>query len=56
VSSSLTHGQAQGKRALPNGARLALALVDARRFKGGIVHARYARRTPPGPTTDGAKP
>jgi dihydrofolate reductase len=33
-----------GKRALPDGVRLELALVDERRFAGGMVYLRYARR------------
>ncbi len=30
-----------GKRALPDGVRLELELVDERRFDGGMVHLRY---------------
>jgi dihydrofolate reductase len=30
-----------GKRALPNGFRLALELLDERRFEGGMVYLRY---------------
>lgn len=33
-----------GLRALPDGARIDLALVDERRFEGGTVFLRYARR------------
>ena len=35
-----------GKKALPDGVRLELELVDERRFKGsGVVHLHYLRRT-----------
>lgn len=34
-----------GKRALPDGARVGLELLDTRRFAGGAVYLRY-RRTP----------
>jgi dihydrofolate reductase len=33
-----------GTRALPDGVRLDLDLVSERRFDGGVVHLRYARR------------
>jgi dihydrofolate reductase len=33
-----------GKRSLPEGVRLGLELLAARRFEGGMVHLRY--RTP----------
>jgi dihydrofolate reductase len=33
-----------GKRALPDGVRLELALVEERRFSGGTVFLRYGRR------------
>jgi hypothetical protein len=34
-----------GKRALPDGVRLALELLDERRFDNGVVHLRYRTRT-----------
>ncbi len=34
-----------GKRALPDGVRLELELLDERRFGDGTVHLRYASRT-----------
>jgi dihydrofolate reductase len=34
-----------GKRALPNGVRLELELLDERRFGSGVVHLRYRTRT-----------
>jgi dihydrofolate reductase len=33
-----------GKRALPDGVRLALELLDERRFANGVVYARYGAR------------
>ena len=33
-----------GKRALPDGVRVDLELLDERRFEGGVVHLRYAVR------------
>jgi dihydrofolate reductase len=30
-----------GKRALPDGIRTQLELLDERRFRGGVVHLRY---------------
>ena len=33
-----------GKRALPDGVRLELELLDERRFAGGVVYLRYRRR------------
>ncbi len=35
-----------GKRALPDGVRLDLTLLDERRFAGGVVFLRYAVRPP----------
>lgn len=35
-----------GKRAMPDGVRVRLDLMDERRFQGGVVHLRYAVRTP----------
>jgi dihydrofolate reductase len=34
-----------GKRALPGGLRLALELLDQRRFRNGVIHLRYRTRT-----------
>jgi dihydrofolate reductase len=34
-----------GNRALPNGVRLELELLDERRFSNGVVHLRYRTRT-----------
>jgi hypothetical protein len=34
-----------GKRALPAGARVALELVDERRFASGVVHLHYRVRS-----------
>jgi dihydrofolate reductase len=34
-----------GTRALPDGVRLDLELVDERRFAGGVVYLRHRRRT-----------
>jgi dihydrofolate reductase len=34
-----------GKRALPDGVRLELDLVDERRFAGGVAHLRYRVKT-----------
>jgi dihydrofolate reductase len=34
-----------GTRALPDGLRLDLELLDERRFRGGVVHLRYRIRT-----------
>jgi dihydrofolate reductase len=36
-----------GKRALPQGQRLDLELVDERRFRGGMVHLHYRTKPPP---------
>ncbi|MET0827762.1 MAG: deaminase, partial [Acidimicrobiales bacterium] len=33
-----------GKRALPDGLRLDLELLDERRFASGVVYLRYATR------------
>ena len=33
-----------GKRALPDGVRLELELLDERRFESGVVHLRYRQR------------
>jgi dihydrofolate reductase len=33
-----------GKRALPEGVRVALELLDEHRFRGGVVHLRYGVR------------
>jgi hypothetical protein len=35
-----------GKRALPQGQRLDLELVDERRFRGGMVHLHYRTKPP----------
>ncbi len=37
-----------GTRALPEGVRAALTLLDQRRFAGGVVHLHYAVGTPSG--------
>jgi dihydrofolate reductase len=34
-----------GKRALPDGVRVELELLDERRFAGGVVHLRYRTGT-----------
>jgi dihydrofolate reductase len=34
-----------GKRALPEGVRMELELIDERRFGNGVVHVHYARRS-----------
>ena len=34
-----------GKRSLPDDVRLRLALLDERRFRGGVVYLRYGIKT-----------